>query len=88
MMVLYRSINILFYIIEILIIVRAFMSFIPSLRGSFLSNFIYEMTEPILGPCRGLLERAGLNTMMIDFSPILAIIFLRLVSYFLIAIIF
>jgi len=36
------------------------------------------MTEPILAPCRAILDRLGLGMGMIDFSPILAFLLLNL----------
>jgi YggT family protein len=38
------------------------------------------MTEPVLGPAQTLLAKLNINTGMIDFSPLLAILFLRLAN--------
>jgi YggT family protein len=38
------------------------------------------MTEPILAPCRAILDRLGLGMGMIDFSPILAFLLLNLIQ--------
>ncbi|WP_069650189.1 YggT family protein [Caloranaerobacter ferrireducens] len=83
MWVLERSIDIFINLIETLILVRIFMSFIIRDLGNPLFNFIYQITEPILAPCRNLINKLGINTGMIDFSPLLAFLFLDLISYIL-----
>lgn len=75
---LYRSITILFNLIEILIVVRILFSFININSGGPLVGFIYQMTEPILSPAKELMSKLKLNTGMFDFSPLVAILFLRL----------
>lgn len=83
MWVLERSVDIFINLIETLILVRIFMSFIIRDLGNPLFNFIYQITEPILAPFRNLIDKLGLNTGMIDFSPLLAFLFLDLISYIL-----
>lgn len=65
-------------IIYYLILIRAILSFFPTLKTSNISYFIYQMTEPVLAPCRAILDKLGLGMGMFDFSPILAIILLNL----------
>ncbi len=74
------ALNILLRIINSLILVRVLLSFFPTLQSSKISNFIYQMTEPILAPCRAILDKLGLGMGMMDFSPILAYLFLRLLQ--------
>jgi len=64
-------------IIYYLILIRAILSFFPTLQTSKISYFIYQMTEPVLAPCRAILDKLGLGMGMFDFSPILAIILLN-----------
>ena len=64
-------------IIYYLILIRAILSFFPTLQTSRISYFIYQMTEPVLAPCRAILDKLGLGMGMFDFSPILAIILLN-----------
>lgn len=80
MILLYRSINILIYLIEILIVVRIIFSFLNIGDRSLISRLIYELTEPVLGPARELIYKLGINTGMLDFSPLLAIFFLRIIE--------
>lgn len=76
----YRSVDILFRIIETLIFVRILLSWI-NLRphNSVIARFAYEMTEPILYPARELLDKIGFGGGMLDFSPILAILIMNII---------
>lgn len=58
-----------------LIIGRVLLSFVRPRSYHPVFRFIYEVTEPVLAPCRRILP----PTMNIDFSPLIAIIFLELV---------
>lgn len=79
MTVLLRSIEMFFELLEILIIIRVFMSIFRVSMENPVGRIIYELTEPILGPAHTLLDKLGLNRGMIDFSPWIAIILLRLI---------
>lgn len=83
MMIFYKAISYLFYIIEIFIILRAILSFLPIQYSNNFTRFIYDMTEPVLSPCRRLLERIGVQTYFMDFSPVLAILFMKIILYIL-----
>nr|WP_300090514.1 YggT family protein [Sedimentibacter sp.] len=74
------ALGILLRIIDSLILVRVLLSFFPTLQYSKVSNFIYQMTEPIMAPCRAILDKLGLGMGMIDFSPILAFLFINLLQ--------
>ena len=82
MILLYRAIIYLIEIIEILIVVRIIFSFLNIGRNNPLTNLVYELTEPVLGPARSLIDKLGVRTGMFDFSPILAVLFLRIISNF------
>lgn len=73
-----RSVRILFDLIEILIIIRIFMSIFRVSMDNFFGKAIFELTEPVMAPARTILDKLGLGRGFIDFSPWLAIIFLRL----------
>ena len=85
---LYRAINILFNIIEILILVRIILSFLNINPYNTIGRLVYELTEPVLAPAREIIYKLGVNTGMFDFSPLLAILILRIISNFLKAILF
>ncbi len=74
------ALGILLRIIDSLILVRVLLSFFPTLQYSKISNFIYQMTEPIMAPCRAILDKLGLGMGMIDFSPILAFLLINLLQ--------
>jgi len=64
-------------VIDSLILVRVLLSFFPTLQSSKISYFVYQMTEPIMAPCRAILEKFGLGMGMMDFSPILAFLLIN-----------
>ncbi len=78
-MLFYRSLQILVEFLQILILVRIVMSLMRIDINNTLGRFVYELTEPILAPARALLASLRINTGMLDFSPIVAMLFLRLI---------
>lgn len=80
MILLYRAILRLINIIELLIFVRIIFSFLNIRGGGVIIKFIYDMTEPVLGPARALIAKTGINTGMFDFSPIVAILILNIIQ--------
>jgi len=72
-------INAAFNVLFILIIARVILSWIPiGSPNNPIINFIYEVTEPILGPIRKLIP----ILLPLDFSPIIAIILINLLRNF------
>lgn len=73
-MILYYGFSYFFKIIDIFILVRVVLSWLPLNQDSALIHIVYRLTEPILGPIRKLLERSvlGGKGLMIDFSPLIA----------------
>ncbi|NLV75722.1 MAG: YggT family protein [Tissierellia bacterium] len=86
MVTLYRAISILFDIIEFLILVRIIFSFLRIGPYNPVGRFIFEMTEPILGPIRELIYKLGIDTGMFDFSPLIAVLLFQIILSFLRAI--
>lgn len=84
----YRSVGILINLIEVLIIIRIFMSILNIGFNNLIGRFVYEMTEPVLGLARNVIYKLGINTGMFDFSPLLAIFFMRLLYSILRSILF
>ena len=65
---------------EILIVIRCVLSFVPDWNNRF-TAFIYSVTEPILRPCRTILNQFELiRRFPVDFSPILAFFLLGLTA--------
>lgn len=78
-MLFYKSLDLLVNFIEVLILVRIIMSFINLNRDNIIGRFVFELTEPILAPARALIAKLGFNTGTFDFSPIVAMLLLRLI---------
>lgn len=79
MYTLLRSVRILFDLLEILIIVRIFVNIFKIPVNNLFGKILYELTEPIMSPARALLDKIGVGRSFIDFSPWVAIIFLRVI---------
>ena len=81
-----EAIGLFFYVLEILIFVRIILSWLPVGYNSAISRFLYTMTEPILGPVRDMVNRSPLGGGYgLDFSPVFALILMRLVQTLLIS---
>jgi len=76
-----QLVNLFFQIIDLMIFFRIILSFFPKPINPTITRFIYGFTEPILSPFRNILERLiprgpGLY---LDFSPLLALLFLDII---------
>ena len=69
-------INVLAGVLTIAIFGRVILSWIPMQLPLGLGEFLFSVTEPILGPIRRALPAMG----GIDFSPFIAIIVIRVVQ--------
>ncbi|MBE6020515.1 MAG: YggT family protein [Firmicutes bacterium] len=78
MTVLFLALRWFYNILVALILIRAFGSwFIRNPYGSKWYSLILQLTEPMLAPCRNLISRFfGGRMMMVDFSPVLALLIL------------
>lgn len=67
-------------LIILLIVIRSFLSFMPSSYNNNIARLIYRFTEPILMPFRDLLANVlpGGGGFYLDLSPLLAIFVLNL----------
>lgn len=78
--VMYTSINILFSIIDYILLIRVILSWIPIGRNNVFVNIIYNLTEPMLQPIRNLINKSPIgDALMIDFSIIILYILLRVI---------
>ncbi|HHW30496.1 MAG TPA: YggT family protein [Clostridiaceae bacterium] len=67
-------------VIEYAILARVIVSWLPIQRSNRIIMLLYQITEPILGPIRSMIERSSVGrTMLIDFSPIIAFLIISLV---------
>lgn len=80
-----KAITMFFNVVEFLIFGRIILSWLPGVSNSSLGAILYSMTEPILGPCRRMIDKSPLGGgMMVDFSPVVAIILMMLAQQLLI----
>lgn len=68
-------------LVVFLILARAIMSWIVRDLSNPIAAFIYQVTEPLLMPFRLIVQKLGYQG-MIDFSPILLIITIQLLTSF------
>ena len=73
-----------FMAIRALLFIRIILSWLAIGRGNKLMDLLYALTEPILAPIRNLVNRSPLGGpgMVIDFSPLIAFVLLRIVEMF------
>lgn len=68
-------------ILQLLMLVRAVISWFPADGDSPIVNFVYAMTEPVIIPVRIVLERSEtVRSMPIDLSFFIALVLLSLVQ--------
>lgn len=80
-MIIIRAICYLIDIISILIVVRSVLSWLPLGGDNAINNFLITMTEPVIAPVRKLLYKFEFSREMpVDFAPVIAIIFLYIIS--------
>lgn len=85
----YKTINIVFNIIEFAILIRVLSSWLPIPRENRFIQMLHVITEPILGPIRAMIERSSFGkNMMFDFSPIVAIILVEILKNIILSILF
>lgn len=76
-----NSIATFFKLIYLLIFIRIILSWIPGLNQSSIGVLIYNLTEPILGPVRRMIDKSPIGGgMMLDFSPIIALFLMNIVN--------
>lgn len=76
-------------IIEYAILGRVIISWLPISRDNPFIRLLYQITEPILAPIRGIIERSSIGRNMIfDFSPLIAFVLIGLLRNILIRMLF
>lgn len=67
--------------IQLMMFVRAILSWFPGADDSSISEFLYNVTEPVIMPARNLLERIpSLRNFPIDISFLVTFILLSIVQ--------
>lgn len=63
-----------------ILLARVFMSWIPGLSQNPVGEMIYQVTEPVLAPIRGVLQQLLPPSMgMMDFSPIVVFLIINFI---------
>lgn len=71
-------------VLQLLMMIRAILSWIPMDEDNRIDAFLYAVTEPVIMPVRMLLDRFGLfEGMPIDMSFFITFILLSIVEMFL-----
>ena len=76
MIYLFRFLELLCEVLTLLILVRVVISWVSPGQTNTLTNILFQVTEPILGPLRRIIPRVG----MLDLSPMVAIILLQVIA--------
>ena len=76
------SVDKFFSIVYLLMFVRIALSWVRINSYNKYVVLIYQLTDPILEPFKRLISRFGIDTGMIDFSPIIAFFVLQLIENF------
>lgn len=75
------AVGMFFSLLELLIFVRIILSWLPIGGNNPITQLLYTLTEPILGPVRAMMDKSPLGGgMMLDFSPIIALFVMRFVQ--------
>lgn len=74
MLYLVKTLDLFLSALEILLLLRVILSWLPIGYDNPIANFIRQVTEPLLAPIRRLIDKSifGGRGMMIDFSPLIA----------------
>ncbi|NTV89713.1 MAG: YggT family protein [Clostridiales bacterium] len=86
---LYRIINSIFTIVELIVLARVIISWLPVDRYNRYVDLLYRITEPVFAPVRNMLDRTPLGGFRgIDFSPLVILILLDIIRRIVVNIIF
>lgn len=78
MILVINLITTVFYVFELLILARCVLSFLPVYNR--LTQWVFMATEPVLSPCRKLIDRFLNLSLPLDFSPILALLLMQFIQ--------
>ncbi len=70
-----------FQVIYLLVMIRIILSWVGRNYNNQFTQFVYQITEPLLSPFREFQQRLGVGGAL-DFSPILLLLTLQLISGF------
>ncbi|MCL2854712.1 MAG: YggT family protein [Defluviitaleaceae bacterium] len=67
-------------ILRVALFIRAILSWIPGASGGFIHSVLSFITEPIVAPVRRLIQKSPLGGGMLDFSFIVVILLLFILT--------
>lgn len=67
-----NTVDIFIRFLNFLILMRIIFSFVRIDKYNKLYSIVFQLTEPILEPIRRVMVKSGIETGMIDFSPLVA----------------
>lgn len=73
----YKFLSAAVWVLNVLIVVRCFLSFIPHNPYGSIIRYVYEITEPVLAMCRKVLPESLRYPM--DFTPMVALLLIQVV---------
>lgn len=81
MSIIFYLLNVILYVFDILLLVRAVCSWVPSFRESMVYRFSFTITEPILRPVRDLLYKIEwVRRCPLDLSFLVVIVIVNMLS--------
>ena len=81
MSIIFYLLNVILYVFDILLLVRAVCSWVPSFRESVVYRFSFTITEPILRPVRDLLYKIEwVRRCPLDLSFLVVIVIVNMLS--------
>ncbi|MBQ3708098.1 MAG: YggT family protein [Clostridia bacterium] len=79
--VLSATLRILLYALELLMLARAILSWLPLDEDSPVENFLYAVTEPVIAPVRALCDRFGwFESLPVDMSFFITFILISVLA--------
>ena len=74
------TVNYFAYFLQMAIFARAISTWLPISRDNFIVRLLYMLTEPVVAPIRAAMRKSPLGGpgMMIDFSPVIAMMLIML----------
>ena len=75
-LILATTVSWFFEFLNLMILIRVFLSWFNYNPNNKLIVLVFQLTDPVLEPFKKLTAKLGLNTGMIDFSPIISLLFL------------
>ena len=77
------AIDYLLLFLEYAVLARVIISWLPIQKDNKIIRIIYQITEPVLAPVKGLIERSAIGkNMMVDFSPLIVFLLIGLIRKF------